>query len=91
MPETPTPFVNGHVVSSPELHASMSMLSFAPAARTAGWFASIATDGSFCLFSENGDTGLPVLTRFEVPAAPTSDVIVMSNANVSGTTRILRM
>jgi hypothetical protein len=38
------------------------MLSFAPAASTAGWLASIATAGSFCLFAENGDDGLPTLT-----------------------------
>ena len=34
MPETPTPLVNGQVVSFPALQASMSMLSFAPDART---------------------------------------------------------
>src|ERR1700761_5505469 len=40
----------------------MSMLSLAPATITDGWLASIATAGSFCLFCENGDTGLPTVT-----------------------------
>ena len=35
-PETPTPPVNGQVLSGPALQASMSMLSLAPAARTFG-------------------------------------------------------
>ena len=43
MPETPTPGVNGQSLSGPALQASMSMLSLAPAARTFGWLASIAT------------------------------------------------
>ena len=38
----------------------MSMLSFAPATRMFGWFASTASAGSFCLFCENGVVGLPV-------------------------------
>src|SRR6266508_6359525 len=63
MPETPTPSVKGQVLSVPALQASRSMLSFAPAARTPGWLASIATAGSFCLLGENGDTGLPTVTR----------------------------
>ena len=62
MPDTPTPSVNGQVVGSPAAHASMSMLSLAPDASTVGWFASIATAGSFCLFCENGDDGLPTVT-----------------------------
>jgi hypothetical protein len=36
IPDAPTPSVNGHVLSVPALQASMSMLSFAPAARTPG-------------------------------------------------------
>src|SRR6266436_7963635 len=66
-PDTPTPGVNGQVVGSPALHASMSMLSFEPATTTDGSCASIATAGSFCLFCENGDAGLPTVTS--VPAA----------------------
>jgi hypothetical protein len=66
-PETPTPSVNGHVVGSPALHASMSMLSLEPATTTDGSWASIATAGSFCLFCENGAVGLPTVTS--VPAA----------------------
>src|SRR5919109_2041531 len=62
MPEPPTPGVNGHVVGSPALHASMSMLSFEPAASTFSCAASIAIAGSFCLFCENGADGLPTVT-----------------------------
>src|SRR5215218_2289137 len=62
-PEPPTPSVNGQSVSGPALQASMSMLSLAPATTTSGWFASIATAGSFCLFCENGLGGLPFETR----------------------------
>ena len=40
----------------------MSMFSFAPATSTFVWFASIASAGSFCLFSENGVAGLPTVT-----------------------------
>ena len=46
----------------------MSMLSFEPAATTVGWFASIATAGSFCLFLENGPAGLPTVTSVSPPA-----------------------
>src|SRR4051812_6891089 len=63
------PGVNGHVVSSPALHASRSISSFAPATRTFGWLASIATAGSFCLFCANGEAGLPALTLVSVPTA----------------------
>jgi len=62
-PETPTPSVNGQVLSVPALQASMSILSLAPAASTVGCLASIAMAGSFCLFCENGDVGLPTVTR----------------------------
>src|SRR6266540_5372283 len=63
MPEVPTPGVNGHVLSSPALQASMSISSLAPAARTFGWAWSTAMAGSFCLFWANGDGGLPTDTR----------------------------
>src|SRR5215471_15879320 len=69
-PDEPTPGVNGHVVGSPALHASMSMLSLAPATASAGLFASIATAGSFCLFCEKMSRGLPTVTS--VPAAGAS-------------------
>src|ERR687887_603438 len=69
MPETPTPPVNGQVLSGPELQASMSMLSLAPAASTDGSVGSIAIAGSFCLFCENGVGGLPALTRTSCAAA----------------------
>src|SRR5260370_4326738 len=65
-PDSPTPGVNGHVVGSPALHVSSSMLSLAPATTTDGSCASIATAGSFCLFCENGVTGLPTVTSVPV-------------------------
>src|SRR5215217_6006044 len=67
MPEVPTPGVNGQVVSSPALHASMSISSLAPAAKMLGWAWSTATAGSFCLFWENGLVGLPTETRVSPP------------------------
>jgi hypothetical protein len=67
MPEVPTPGVNGQVVSSPALHASMSISSLAPAAKMLGWAWSTATAGSFCLFWENGLEGLPTDTRVSPP------------------------
>src|SRR5215210_1910711 len=66
-PDPPTPSVNGQSVSGPALQASMSMLSLAPATTTLGWFASIATAGSFCLFCENGPVGLPTDTSVSPP------------------------
>ena len=68
-PETPTPSVNGQVLSGPALQASMSMLSLAPATATLVWLGSMATAGSFCLFCENGLVGLPMLTRVSWAAA----------------------
>src|SRR5436190_12125520 len=57
------------------------MLSFAPAARMFGWFASIATAGSFCLFCESGLVGLPMLTRVSgLNAAAGSAVDSTNNA-----------
>ena len=47
----------------------MSMLSFEPAASTVGWLASIATAGSFCLFAENGELGLPTVTSVSALSA----------------------
>src|SRR5690348_9668227 len=41
----------------------MSISSLAPATRMFGWFASTASAGSFCLFCENGEGGLPTVTR----------------------------
>src|SRR4051812_50025668 len=75
MPDAPTSGVNGHVSSSAALQASMSMLSLAPAATTFGWFASIATVGSFCLFCENGLGGLPEETSVSPPVAAATATI----------------
>src|ERR1041384_6560177 len=61
MPEVPTPGVNGHVVSSPALHASMSRSSLAPATRVWLLLGSTASAGSFCLFSENGEVAPPTV------------------------------
>src|SRR5689334_15795110 len=70
MPELPTPGVNGQVLSAPALQASMSILSFAPATSTSGCATSTASAGSFCLFCENGEVGLPTLTRTSAAKAP---------------------
>jgi hypothetical protein len=67
MPEVPTPGVNGQVVSSPALHASRSISSLAPAAKTLGWAWSTATAGSFCLFWAKGLVGLPTVTSVSPP------------------------
>src|SRR6266567_6443557 len=61
-PETPTPPVNGQVAGLPAAQASSSISSFAPAASTVGACGSTATAGSFCLFCENGEGGLPTVT-----------------------------
>src|SRR5437016_8616976 len=89
MPETPTPAVNGHVLSAPALQASRSMLSFAPAARTFGWNWSTATAGSFCLFCENGVDGLPTVTSDSVPTrvAPPIAASASMHAATSTSTR----
>src|SRR5512132_1229171 len=67
MPEVPTQGRNGQVVSSPALHASRSISSLAPAAKTLGWAWSTATAGSFCLFWAKGLVGLPTVTRVSPP------------------------
>jgi hypothetical protein len=45
----------------------MSMLSFAPAARMAGFAGLTARPGSFCLFCENKASLLPTVTSVEPP------------------------
>ena len=84
------PSVNGQVLSAAALHASMSISSFAPAARMFGWLASTASAGSFCLFSENGVVGLPLVTRTP-PATPALAGIdaAMATASTAGTTASL--
>src|SRR5438874_10675390 len=91
MPETPTPGVNGHELSVPALHASMSTSSLAPAASTLGWLASTARAGSFCLFCENGPVGLPTVTRVSAdPAlAPIEPAISPARATMTGRIDIL--
>src|SRR5690348_3385322 len=85
MPELPTPGVNGQVLSAPALQASMSMLSFAPAASTSGCSTSTASAGSFCLFCENGDAGLPTLTRTSAAKAPPAALPITTDAPSSRT------
>src|SRR5436190_22206530 len=85
------PGVNGQVVSLPALHASRSMLSFAPAARMFGWFASIATAGSFCLFCENGLVGLPMLTRVSGLNAAAGSAVDNTNNAVPRSRRDVRL
>src|SRR5438132_13649772 len=74
-PETPTPAVNGHVVSLPALHASMSISSFEPATRMFGCDALTASPRSFCLFSDNWAGGLPTFTS--AVAAPARHVVAI--------------
>jgi hypothetical protein len=88
-PDTPTPGVNGHVLSVPALQASMSISSFAPAARTFGWLASTATAGSFCLFWENGPAGLPLNTRVSAVAAAAGNPVLNSKPAAMTTTAAL--
>src|SRR5206468_9754648 len=85
------PGVNGHVVSFPALHASRSMLSLAPAARMFGWFASIATAGSFCLFCENGLGGLPMVTRVSGLKAAAGSAVDSTNNAVEKRRRGVRL
>ena len=63
----PTPAVNGQVVGLPALQASSSISSLAPAAAIDGSIGLTATAGSFCLFCENGDGGLPTVTFVSLP------------------------
>jgi hypothetical protein len=51
------------------LHACSSISSFEPATMMLLWLASTATVGSFCLFCENGNVGLALVTFTETPAA----------------------
>src|ERR671933_2799588 len=67
MPDTPTPGVNGHVLSVRLLQDSRSISSFTPAATMFGAIGLIATAGSFCLFCGNGDAGLPTVTSVSPP------------------------
>src|SRR5436190_10291544 len=85
------PGVNGHVVSFPALHASRSMLSLAPEARMFGWFASIATAGSFCLFCENGLGGLPMVTRVSGLKAAAGSAVDSTNNAVEKRRRGVRL
>ncbi len=87
-PDPPTPGVNGHGASSVAKivvpHGALSISSFEPAARTSGREASIATDGSFCLFRGNGVVGLPTVTRASF-AAP-ADAASVSTSTASNAT-----
>src|SRR5438067_6951047 len=65
----------------------MSMLSFEPATRTFGWFASTASAGSFCLFCENGVTGLPTVTSASGLTAPATAVTTSMTAPIESTAR----
>src|SRR5438477_4012208 len=64
----------------------MSMLSFAPATSTFGWFGSTASAGSFCLFCENGVVRLVVPTLTSVSATKAS----AAAANISVTAVAIR-
>ena len=80
-PVTPTPFVKGHVLGSPALHASRSISSFDPATTTDGLCASMPTVGSFCLFWAKGEGGLPTDTS----VSPWADAGTAGSASVAVT------
>jgi hypothetical protein len=84
------PSVKGQVVGSPASHASMSMLSFDPATRTFVWTGSTATAGSFCLFCENGASGLPTVTSVS-PAAHAGATVAATIAASARQTSPARM
>lgn len=86
MPDPPTPSVNGQVVSSPALQASWSMLSFAPATTTLGWFGSMATAGSFCLLWLKTESSLPTVTSVSPPWLAVAGTC--PNASVATVTRL---
>ena len=65
----------------------MSMLSLEPAASTVGWLASIATAGSFCLFAENGELGLPTVTSVSALSAWALPIGATSSAATAPMTR----
>lgn len=66
----------------------MSMLSLTPAAMTFGWFASIAIAGSFCLFCENGVSGLPTVTSVSPLAAAANETMPSATAVASAKSAI---
>ena len=73
------------------LHGELSTRSLAPAASTAGWFASIASAGSFEPLGRYGVVGLPTVTLLSADTAPA----VSGNATVAvsatkGTRRVTR-
>ena len=74
MPEMPMSGVRSQLLPR---HGALSTRSFAPAAKTSGWFASIANAGSFDAFGRYGVTGLPTVTLLSADTAP---------AEVGGTT-----
>src|SRR3954471_4090315 len=83
MPETLIPVVKGHVVSPRLLHASRSISSLEPAAAMLGRNGLTAPAGWFCLFCENGDGGLPIVTRVSsvvavAPAMPTANATAIN-------------
>src|SRR5438105_642572 len=54
------------------LHGELSTRSLDPAASTAGWFASMASAGSFEPLGRYGVVGLPTVTLTSSEAAPAS-------------------
>src|SRR5678815_3435508 len=50
-------------------HGELSTRALAPAARTAGWFASIASAGSFEPLGRYGELGLPTVTLLSADTA----------------------
>src|SRR5947199_4524029 len=64
----------------------MSIASLEPATRTLGGLASTASAGSFCLFCENGEGGLPLLTSTSGFTALAVVTAAMNNSSASNTT-----
>ena len=67
MPEMPMSGVRSQLLP---WHGALSTRSLAPAASTAGWFASMANAGSFEPLGRYGVVGLPTVTLLSADTAP---------------------
>src|SRR6266540_1364353 len=70
------------------LHGELSTRSLAPAASTAGWFASMASAGSLEPLGRYGVAGLPTVTLLSVDAAVASVGTARAAVKASNATRM---